>query len=540
MNNNDVSQPTQRLIARYQEWYNASQSKEKSGTISVDEVASRVASFYEKMRGVIDWREEHLLRKTAVERILRRRLFIKKTLSGGKDKENIAEPFVAELIRGGHFPNESIPESKIDEVQKLINKHVYILENAPSPNKESAKLRLYDWLVGIAACEVEAVLAPPMRENALIEFMLEIMKEKVEFNGRLIIKKISAEEKDTQLYIATQKALFKLDPPIINYNILKLWYPDWSNLPPQTLSEIAKNIYSIQKRIKNEFKHPLSEKFYNVCERYDTPYLILGDIISQDPDKAKENLKNPQVLENKIREAYGRRLKTVKARMRRAAIYSTISILLTKMVVAFAIEVPFDKYINQFDYSALGLNILIPPLLMLFLVLSIRPPSKRNEGLVIMEVMKIVYTRERKDIYEIKPSPQRGFILNLFIVGFYILSFAISYGLIIWALQEINFSFISILIFLSFFSLISFAGVKIRQRAKELVVEKDKETFLYAFVDLFSLPIIQVGKWLSAQWTKYNALVVLFNSLIDMPFQIFVEFLEQWRSFLKEKKEKIH
>lgn len=88
--------------------------------------------------------------------------------------------------------------------------------------------------------------------------------------------------------------------------------------------------------------------------------------------------------------------------------------------------------------------------------------------------------------------------------------------------------------------MISFAGVKIRQRAKELMVEKEKETFLQSIIDLFSLPIIQVGRWLSNQWAKYNAVAVLFNSLLDMPFQFFVEFLEQWRSFLKEKKEKIH
>jgi len=30
------------------------------------------------------------------------------------------------------------------------------------------------------------------------------------------------------------------------------------------------------------------------------------------------------------------------------------------------------------------------------------------------------------------------------------------------------------------------------------------------------------------------------NFLIEAPFQIFVEFLEQWRSFLREKKEEIH
>jgi len=60
----------------------------KENVIFVDEIASRVASFYEKIRGIIEWREEHLLRKTAIERVLRRRLVFQK--SG----EEIAEPLV--------------------------------------------------------------------------------------------------------------------------------------------------------------------------------------------------------------------------------------------------------------------------------------------------------------------------------------------------------------------------------------------------------------------------------------------------------------
>ena len=186
-------------------------------------------------------------------------------------------------------------------------------------------------------------------------------------------------------------------------------------------------------------------------------------------------------------------------------------------MIALAVEVPFDKYVTQqFNYLTSALSIAAPPILMFFLVLSIRPPSKHNEDLVIMEVMKIVYGKEKKDVYEIKPSPRRGLILNFFMVIFYLASFIASYGLIVWGLEKIHFSVLSIIIFLVFVSMISFAGVKIRQRAKELVVEREKETFLHTLIDLFSLPIIQVGRWLSNQWTKYNAVAVLFNSLLDM------------------------
>ena len=524
----EISQPTQNLINRYQSWLAASQFKEGIATLHVDEVTSRVASFYEKMRGVVDWREEHLLRKTAIERILKRRLFMK------KNGKAIAEPLVCELIRGGHFPNDTLPEAKIGEVQKLIDKYIFIIENAPaSPNKnKKAKIQLYDWLLGIAACEVEETLSPALKEQALMDYMLESMTENVVAKD---------DDKNTQLFIAIQRALFKLDPPIISYHLLKKWYPDWINLSLEKLQEITQNIYLIWDKIEKQFKHSLSEKFYNMVERYDTPYLILGDIVVQNPVETVSVLKDPEILENKIKEAYNRRLKQVKARMGRAAIYSTLSIFLTKILIAFAIEVPFDKYFTgQFSGFTLGLNILIPACLMFFLVLSIRPPSKRNAQLVVMEVMKIVYQKEKKNVYEIRPPKKRGLILNSIIILLYLASFVASFGLIAWGLDRLNFSALSIVIFLMFISLISFAGVKIRQRAKELVVEKEKETFLRTFFDLFSLPVIQVGRWLSTQWAKYNAVAVLFNSLLDMPFQVFIEFLEQWRLFLKEEKEKIH
>lgn len=44
----ELSPQTQKLIQKYQNWYNSLQPKEGITTIHVDEVASRVAAFYEK------------------------------------------------------------------------------------------------------------------------------------------------------------------------------------------------------------------------------------------------------------------------------------------------------------------------------------------------------------------------------------------------------------------------------------------------------------------------------------------------------------
>jgi len=528
----ELSPEAQKLIQKYQNWYQSLQPKEGVSVIHVDEVASKVAAFYEKIRGVVDWREEHLMRKAAIERNLKRRLLLR------QNGEEIASPLILELIRGGHFSNDKIPETKIIEVQKVIDKYIFILENSSSPSTEKLKFQLYDWILGVAACEIEGILDPPLKENALIEYMEEVMKEKIKVSSRIEISEV---EKNNQIYIAIQKALFKFDPPLIYYNLLKRDYPEWQNLPHPLLEEIAKNIYQIWENLEKTTSHPLSEKFYRICEKYDTLYLILSDIISGNPTESQKNLENPEVLESQIRSAYSKRVTTLKERLSRAAIYSILSIFITKMLIAFAIEIPFDKYVTgEFSYFALGLNSLIPPLLMFLIVLSVRPPKKENLQIVIMEIMKVAYKTERKDIYEIKPRSKRGVILNAIITIFYLLAFIVSFGLIVWGLNKLNFGILSIIIFLIFVSLISFAGLKIRERSKELQVMEEKETIFTFFFDLFALPIIRVGKWLSSQWARYNVIVVLINFLLDMPFQVFVEFLEQWRYFLKERREEIH
>src|SRR3989344_5324889 len=88
-------------------------------TINVDDVAARVASFYEAIRGIVDWRGEHLLRKTAIERIMKRRSLLQSDMSGEKGTD-ASEQFLRELILGGHFPNRSLPLEKIEEIRQVL------------------------------------------------------------------------------------------------------------------------------------------------------------------------------------------------------------------------------------------------------------------------------------------------------------------------------------------------------------------------------------------------------------------------------------
>ncbi len=537
-----VSEKTRQLIRQYQYWHKSLEVDEKETTIHVDEVASRVASFYEKIRTIVDWKEEHLMRRAAITRKLKRK-FLGINLTDPKFKEkNIAEPLILELIRGGHFPNDKIKESKIAEVEKIIRKYIFLAKNSPKIDNSRKKLQFYNWVVEIAACEIEETLSPPIRQKALLDYMFKIMKERIGVNEGIIVwKGIKKEKKDILIYIAVQEALFKLDKPIISYNFIKYKFPSWNNFGEAELREIAKNIYRIWDEIEEDLSEPLGEKIYNICEKYNTPFLILGDILSEEnPSDIEKKMSQPEVIESLIKNAYSKRLSTLKSRLFRAAIYSTFSIFLTNSLSLVVLEIPLAKLITgHFMPITIVVDILGPTLLMLLMVITIKPPPESNLNVVIMKTMEIIYGK--KDVfYEVKAPRKKGIIMKIIISIIYLFGAGISLGIIIKVFEMANFPPTSVVINTIFVALIAFAGLAIRKRGEELTIEGEKSGFFGFIADILLLPIANLGRWLSNKWKQYNAIAAFFNALIDMPFMIFVEFLEQWRYFLKEEKEKIH
>lgn len=538
---NELSEATKKLIAQYRLAYQRNIPKQGIATIHVDEVAQKVAAFYEQIRTIVDWKEEHLMRRAAIIRKLKRKFFDLE-LNKFSETGNAAESLVLELIRGGHFPNDKIEESKINDVQRIIDKYVFILKNNPEYKGGKTGMNFYNWVIEVAACEIEETLAPSIKEMALIDYMFGSMKEKIKVSDKIyeagLLKK---EFTYVQIYIAVCQALFKLDKPMISYNLIKYRYPNWSKADDQLISEISQKIFKIWQKTEADLESPIANKFYNICEKYDTPYLLMGDILSvNNATETGKEILDPSVLENLIKDAYSKRLATLKTRISRAAIYSTISIFVTKVLTLLLIEVLIEKALGEkVNAILLAADVLIPTLLMFIIVISIRRPSKKNLNLVTMETMKIAYRKEVTDTYEIKLSRKKGVAMKVILSLMYALSAFITFGAIYWVLNHFNFSIMSIFIDIIFIAVILFAGTAVAKRAQELTMEPEKEGFLSFLADIFFLPVQGLGRWISMKWKRYNAIAALFNALIDMPFSAFVDFLEKWRYFIKDKKEEI-
>lgn len=538
----EISQATKNLIAQYEIWQKSQKPKEGVSTIHVDEVAQKVAAFYEGIRTIVDWKEEHLMRRAAIIRNLKRR-FLDLELNNFLT-DNLAEGLVIELIRGGYFPNDKIEESKVLDVQKIIDKYVFILKNSSDGSEKkkpaTSELQFYDRMLEIASCEIEETLAPSIKEMALIDYMFELMKERIKVSEKIYQRNLlKPEDKDIQIYIAIQQALFKLDEPIISYNLIRYTYPQWNNPSEDQLLKISQNIHKIIDKIETDLVCPLAKKFYTICEKYDTAYLLVGDILSrEDFEKISEKMSEPPVLEGYIRTAYAKRLKDLQAKIRRAAIYSTLSIFITKILSIIIFEYILTVLFHlEFRIITLVIDILIPTGLMALLVMTIRPPSNKNLNLAIMEVMKIFYTKEKMDTYEIRAPKKRSIATAILLSLTYLAGACISFGFIFWVFSYLKLDMPSIVINMVFIALILFAGTLVQKRSQELTIEDEPGGFIIFIGDILFLPITGAGRWMSNKWKRYNIVIAFLNALIDMPFSMFVEFLERWRGFMKERKE---
>lgn len=538
----------EKLIRDYQTYYESLRPKGEVTYIHVDDIASRVAVFYERLLQVINWKEEQLVRRTAIERKLKRRLITEisgLSLVANFKPGRIAEALVLESIRGGHLPNNQIPQSKIKDVQNIIEKYIYLLENlslAQGRGSSDVKLKVqfYNWLLEIAACEIEETLATPLKENALINSMARTLEERIRLKPE---GSISEGEKKIQIYIAVHRTLFHLDAPIISYRLLRWQYPGWLNMPASEYPKAAQNILKMRQKIQAQLNYPAAGEFFKLGEKYNTLWLLLGDVLDQFKKKPEEitvKLAAKETLSQMITEAYDARYKTLKRRLLKMGLYSSLSVMMANLVSLFIVEVPVAKFLyGGIKPWAMAADVVVPTLIMMGLVSAYRLPGKTNIDKVIEEIQNIFYHQEGEEVYELRIKHGRHLVTSIFIVFLYLLGLIISLGGIIWILHAIKLPPTSVAINTFLAAVMIFGAMVVRQRAKELAVE-DRTSFLEFSVDFLSIPVGKIGQWLATKWKKYNIVSVFFTTLIDMPFFAFINFVENWSSFMKERKSEIH
>jgi hypothetical protein len=497
--------------------------------IRVDYVSSKIATLYEKLRQVIDFQEEHLLRKNTIERMLKRRLLL------SLNPQEVAGPLISELIRGGYFPNDKIPETKIGEIQSLLAKYIFLIDNLPQSISGAERKKLADWLQSLAALEIEEKLVPPKKERALLDFMVQEMMKRLAFAQNL-----DEETKKELIFVACQKALLKSDSSLLSWWLLRLKFPEFANQPDQNfLISFANKLPQIGKDIENRLQNPFIKRILEKAYLFTPAFLLLQDVVGEDTSHAAEVFENPESLESRIKFAYDRRYRALKKDNTRTGVRWVLSILLSKMVLVFLLEVPYDRARGSFSPLALAINLFFPPFLMFLLVSSLKMPGEERKNALAWQALNIVYAKEQPETFKIQKPPEKGGLAGFVIRLVFLASSSLVFGGAVYLLLKINFSWLSVCIFLAFFSLIAFSGLRIEANTRQFRGQEKGGEILGFIADIFFLPFRTVGKWLSGQLQRYNLIILVLNLFFEAPLQIFFEFVENWRAYLKKKKEEI-
>jgi hypothetical protein len=344
------------------------------------------------------------------------------------------------------------------------------------------------------------------------------------------------------MYIAILKSLMKADYARISLYLWVMYVPNWQQAEKPELLQIAQNISDLYANITRHLDHQLQNLYSKILRKYNVLFLIIRDIIWEYPLQALDIWKLPQLLEERIRQAAKKRYKTSRVKLTRSIIRSIIYLLVTKMILAVLLEFPLDlMFENSINYIAMAINVTFPPLFMFIVGLFIRVPGIKNTDKIAQGIKEISYQfEERNVIRKIKKPLKRSVLMTRTFKFVYAIIFFFTFFLIVYGLDLLGFNIASMIIFIFFFSLVSFFSIRISQSARELHILEKKDNFLSFIKDFFSLPILEAGRWLSDKLNKINFFVIFFDFIIEAPFKVLIQGIDEWVGYVREKKEDIY
>ncbi|MEI6597329.1 MAG: hypothetical protein WCL13_03965, partial [bacterium] len=484
------------------------------------------------------YKEEYLLRKNSILRSLKKQIVIEGSIKTVNAKE-VAKNLLVELIRAGYLPNNKLPEIKIDETAAVISKYLELrFSGLPKVIDEKIKNKISQWIFTLAAAEIEEKLNDNPVMRTAISNIYELLSEHIALPDGSIYKP----DKEIQTYLSIHRIFMKFDNDMLEFLLLKYYNANWDKAGSKEIKYLADHLEAIKLQIDGQMNHPLTAQLNKIVSRYAVYFTILNDVVSDNPVGVYESFKNdPKAFTRLVKKFVQKRYQEARVKLRRAAVRSIIYIFLTKMILAFILEVPVTLWLGEvLNYSSLAINITFPPLLLFLIVLCTRTPSEANTQKIVQGVEEIVFKeKERKESIVLRQPSKRSQGVNAVFAVIYAITFFITFGLVIYLLDKIHFTFVSIVIFLFFLTLVSFFSLRIRKVAREMYIIESRENIFSFVMDFFYVPVIEVGKWLNEKFSRINFFVFILDFIIEAPFKIFVDIAEEWTKYVRERKEEI-
>lgn len=507
--------------------YDRASAPNHDRTISVNPLVAELATWYEKFRTAIDYREDEVILRSTIERILKRRLIL-----GGSGK-SVAAPLIRELIWARYFPDSSVPESLVIEVAEVIDLYLD-LEILINKKHRINQGLVNEWILNLLSSEIEHILKPNDSKDIMSNFIFRI------FKNRVTITDDSEETRDLQVFIATRRAYASDDLAFLRYHLFKQYV---DKLDKDNLDKVAENFPKAVTGIQYQFRYPAKDRIYTYIKNQVIPFLILDDVLRKHRGKAYSLVADEDLLNSEILSACNARYKNISGKVRRAIMRSVIFIFCTKAVFALFVEGTFERLIyGHTIWSSIAINTLTPPILMIMVGLLIKSPGRDNSMRILRKINTILYDDQPQldQPLIVKKKPSRtGPALWVVFILLWLTTFGVSFGAVIFILTKLQVNPVSQGVFIFFLAIVSFVAYRINRTANMYTMKERKDNVRSVFFNFFFLPVIQVGRRLTMAISQINIILFIFDFIIETPFKGIFAFFEQWFLFLRTQREKL-
>lgn len=494
--------------------------------IVVNQLISKVASFYEKFRTAMDYGSEETIPRRAIERMLKRMLFLE------ADSKALADDLLRELIWAGYLPNATVPEFIINEVAASISTYLKF-KNDISKKKIIPGQELNEFVLQTLSCEILQILIPNKEKNTVANFMFKNLKDSVKIDDD------SEQTRDIQVFIAIRKNFARDDMALLKF---RLFREIFGKITENNLDQVTAGFDEGYKEIKKQLTYPRKERIFNHIKKKTPPFLILYEILLEEKGDMKELIENESEFRKKVFEICESKYNFIRRKVQTAIVRSVIFILTTKAVLALSVEGTYESiFLGGIQWSSIILNTTLPPIIMVLVGLGIKTPGKQNSELIFQDIKKLL-SEENPSItnhLSITLSSKKTKSLNDYVFSIlWFLSIALTFGGIWYILGLLNFNIVSKGIFIFFIAIISFLSYRIYQAAHSYSVSK-KQSLLTPLFDFLFIPIVRVGRSLTEGISQVNFLILVIDFLIEAPFKGTIGFFEQWFLFAARKREEL-
>src|SRR3989338_3765014 len=350
-------------------------AQEPGPYIGVEQLTSKFGAFYEKVRSLVDYKEAHVIRRSAIRRILKRQVYLERAT-------NIGVTLLKGLVSAGYLPNNRVPEAKGISVHDIVRKWMLLRSDGLSPTLA----------LDFAAIEVERYIFPDHLAELVVDAFYASVENAVVYQG--------GKGKDNSLlpYAACRRSLLNEDRAGLVYTLALRQVPETAAVgqTDQYFATIAPNILRAVRNADVVATDPLIWKvsarlrnralYYAVLLEVLRSYGKGAEIIFEDEEKLRELAR--AIIEKKQKQQ--RRLLRISGR--RAVIY----LLLTKILLGVVLEWPYEHFIlGAENFVALGSNALFHPTLLLLMVTFVGKERHSRER-VLDGVSAVVQGKEMK------------------------------------------------------------------------------------------------------------------------------------------------